>query len=54
VDLSGSSIVLKVGGVTLDTLSDSFNSTATKHGLYGYESDAAFEDFTAPTAVFPV
>lgn len=45
--LSGTSIILKKNGSTLLSLTDSFNQTATKHGLRNFNSLASrWDDFS--------
>lgn len=46
VVLSGSTITVKVNGAAVLTVTDTFNQTATKHGLRSHNSTAArFDDF---------
>jgi len=39
-DLAGNSIILKVDGVTVATLTEAFNASATRHGLWGVSVNA--------------
>lgn len=45
VVLSGHSIVATYGGVSVANLTDSFNATATKHGMRAYANTATFDNF---------
>jgi hypothetical protein len=49
VELRGNSITVKVNGVERASLVDSFNESATKHGLYSYDPNVGFVEFTVDT-----
>ncbi len=49
--LSGNSVSLYLNGVLLTTQNDSFNSTATKHGIATGNAVGTFEDFSFTDAV---
>lgn len=46
VVLSGTSIIVKKNGVQVASVTDSFNSTATKHGLRDYGGNIRLDDFS--------
>jgi hypothetical protein len=50
VEMSGTSIVVKVDGVTRNSATESFNSTANIHGLRAFETTVRYDDFNIPAA----
>lgn len=49
VELRGSSIMIRVNGIERASLTDKFNRSATKHGLYSYDPNVGFVEFTVDT-----
>jgi hypothetical protein len=49
VELRGNSVVVKVNGVARTSLNDSTNKSATKHGLYSYDANVGFVEFSVDT-----
>jgi hypothetical protein len=49
--LAGSSITIKVNGSTVATTTDSFNATATKHGLFADTSTGRLDNWSYTTPV---
>lgn len=55
ISMSGSSLTVFINGVSRITATDAFNSTATKHGLWGFSlpTTVRFDDFSATVPAAP-
>ncbi len=54
VELRGSSIVVKVNGVERTSINDPTNKSATRHGLYSYDANVGFVEFSVDTRLAQV